>query len=115
MSHRSVQPFIKRLQPLLLGKWRAPCFCSSPLSDLNGTVRGFCNVMWAPKTTMSTMKSFPYDVTKHTQRNTDPPLHNQLCNPQAGDLERELEKYRKINADSRKGSGLWGYISGANS
>jgi hypothetical protein len=30
-----------------------------------------------------------------------------------GELEKELGKYRQINPESRKGSGLWGYISGA--
>jgi hypothetical protein len=29
-----------------------------------------------------------------------------------GELEKELGRYRRIDSDGRKGSGLWAYISG---
>ncbi|KIZ06352.1 hypothetical protein MNEG_1616 [Monoraphidium neglectum] len=31
---------------------------------------------------------------------------------QVGDLERELGRYRKMDSEGRKGSGIWGYITG---
>lgn len=33
--------------------------------------------------------------------------------PQVGDLERELGRYRKMDSEGKKGSGIWGYISGS--